>query len=163
VARLRGERWAEETGPGDLAAIFSLGEELIAAGPRGQIFARRQGGWLAVDAVDGAAYEGLWASGPKDIWAVGSQVRHFDGSAWTSIAPADGPGTTRCKSAPAAGVRGDSPDRAKAGYAGPERTEGTFATLPMALHAVWGAGPGEVWAVGDEGAALRCARGPRGK
>jgi hypothetical protein len=92
VARLRGERWDEEPGPGDLAAIFSLGEELIAAGPRGRIFARRQGGWLAVDAVDGAAYEGLWASGPKDIWAVGSQVRHFDGGAWTTIAPANGPG-----------------------------------------------------------------------
>lgn len=35
----------------------------------------------------------------------------------------------RCRSTPAAGGRGDSPDRTKAGCAGPERTESTFATL----------------------------------
>jgi iron complex transport system ATP-binding protein len=37
--------------------------------------------------------------------------------------------TRRCESTPVAGVRGGSPDRAKAGFAGPERTESTFATL----------------------------------
>jgi hypothetical protein len=35
----------------------------------------------------------------------------------------------RCKRAPAAGVRGDRPDRASAGYAGPERTESSIAAL----------------------------------
>jgi outer membrane protein TolC len=38
----------------------------------------------------------------------------------------------RCESTPAAGVRGGSPDRANAGFAGPERTESTFATLHSA-------------------------------
>jgi putative selenate reductase molybdopterin-binding subunit len=38
-------------------------------------------------------------------------------------------GIKRCESTPAAGVRGGGPDREKAGLAGPERIENTFATL----------------------------------
>jgi hypothetical protein len=40
-------------------------------------------------------------------------------------------GIERCRNTPAAGVRGDSPDKAKAGCAGPERTESAFLTLPI--------------------------------
>ncbi len=90
VARLKGERWAKEAGPGDsdLAAVFSAGEEIFCAGSRGTLFSRGAQGWKTLDAVD-AVYEGLWASGPKDLWAVGSLLRHFDGSAWSNL-PVEG-------------------------------------------------------------------------
>ncbi len=45
------------------------------------------------------------------------------------------PDSKHCESTPAAGVRDDGPDGAKAGSAGPERTESALATLPRPLMA----------------------------
>jgi hypothetical protein len=69
-------------------------------------------------------FEGVWGSGPSDVWAVGNHqtattpvagaIEHWDGTAWTAV-----------------------PNGAA-----------------YQLNAVWGTGPSDVWAVGEHGTIL---------
>jgi hypothetical protein len=89
VARWSGGAWGLESGPGgeELRAVVAMDDQVWVASSNAKIAARRAGQWAVVDTAEGR-YDGLWASSSKDVWAVGSLVRHFDGAAWTTLAQA---------------------------------------------------------------------------
>lgn len=107
---------------------------------------------------------GVWASGPRDVWAVGASgaLVHWDGAVWSSV-DAGAPGALNA-------VWGSGPrDVWAVGYEGALHWDGTTwsrstrgeawdpsygTTVTGALLSVWGTGPGDVWAVGEHGIAL---------
>ena len=119
--------------------------------------------WREVQPVGAnVAYSGVWASGPNDVFVVGSTadhgvILHFDGSSW-SIMP--GPPT-----GPLLDVWGTSATDVYAvgvgtimHYDGQSWTE-TLAA-PHRLAGVWAGSPTEVFTVGSSGAVLRGSATP---
>ena len=74
-----------------------------------------------------ASFNAAWGFGADDVWAVGSNLMHYDGAGWTAVvnsttaAVGDGTGTT---------ANTDT------------------------MNGVWGAASKDVWAVGTDGDAL---------
>lgn len=130
--------------------------------------------WVGGEVLDTYHYDGstwtsqtqtgfrydFWGTGAADVYSSGSQgTYHYDGSTWTS-SDADTSGTGE-------GVSGSSTsDVHVVGW----RFDGANNVVGMArhfdgnvwrsviedgdlkpLHAVWASGPGEAWAVGDDG------------
>lgn len=110
---------------------------------------------------------GVWGSAPNDLWAVGDggTVMRYNGTAWIALRPQEVWGSDRSVStAPLLGIWGSSrSDIWMVGGSGNivhwDGQSFTVSSLPgtTALAAVWGAGPGEVYVAGNEGAAWRCS------
>ncbi len=106
-------------------------------------------GWVAQVSGTTVDLDGAWASGPADVFAVGSggTIVHFDGRAY---APLDSGTTVALR-----GVFGFAPDEVYAvGDAGTILEWNGTSWVAQAsrttadLFAVWGSGPSDVWAVG---------------
>lgn len=106
-------------------------------------------GWVTVPqaAINLLAITGI---GPNDAWAVGaSTTLHFDGVAWTAVAPG--------VSAQLNGVGGASGDVYAVAYDGTIIHHDGFgfrndnASAASNQHAVWGTGPTTVWTAGQSG------------
>jgi len=41
--------------------------------------------WSVVPTLTTSFLAGVWGSGRSDVWAVGSGIRHWDGSAWSNV------------------------------------------------------------------------------
>lgn len=112
------------------AQSTSAQAEAMSCGNRADLAQLSHGKWATVqDGINGPSYRGVWGSGPRDVWIVGSRqngqhadallIHHFDGDTWQ-----DG-----------------------AGMLDPQ------GILPP-LNAVWGSDAVHVWAVGEEGTVL---------
>jgi hypothetical protein len=115
-------------------------------------------GWREVQPVAAnVAYSGVWASGPNDVFVVGTIddrgiILHFDGNAWQEMpAPPTGPVLDVW------GTSGSDVYAVGAGtllhYDGQSWTESLAAT--QRLSGVWGSSPTDVFAVGSGGMILR--------
>jgi hypothetical protein len=115
-------------------------------------------GWREVQPVAAnVAYSGVWASGPNDVFVVGTIddrgiILHFDGNAWQEMpAPPTGPLLDVW------GTSGSDVYAVGAGtllhYDGQSWTESLAAT--QRLSGVWGSSPTDVFAVGSGGMILR--------
>jgi hypothetical protein len=93
------------------------------------------------------AAQGVWGSGPNDVYLVGDSIFHWDGSLWSSVYAADG-----------LGVWGSGPNDV---YVVGGKTvdilhwDGSVWSPMVAPHQsytrVWGNGPNDVFAVGSMG------------
>ena len=90
-------------------------------------------------------FSGVWSSGPSDAWAVGSDIRHWNGSAW-SVAVSNvllqdvwGTGANDVWAVGSTGAI-----RHWDGAVWSTVASGSTASF----NAVWGSGPSDVWAVG---------------
>jgi hypothetical protein len=90
-------------------------------------------------------FSGVWSSGPGDAWAVGSDIRHWNGSAWSGAMD-----TVLLQDVWGTGAN----DVWAVGSSGAIRHWDGAVWSPVAsgttasLNAVWGSGSGDVWAVG---------------
>jgi hypothetical protein len=89
----------------------------------------------------------VWGTGPTDLWAVGDQAWHYDGSGWTSRRSGTyvalwgaGPGDLWLASDQRDLVRWNG---------------STFTVLNVRpganVRSLWGTGPADMWMVGDNG------------
>ena len=112
------------------------------------------GGWTAVTpAPTSSELQGLWGSGPNDVWAVGSAgaLVHYDGSSWTELVSS--PTSERLTS-----IWGSGPNDIWAvGFGGTILHfdgAGWNAVSPAPttddVYLVWGTGPDDVWASAAE-------------
>jgi hypothetical protein len=112
------------------------------------------GGWCSSSPQPGVIdLNGVWGSGPDDVWAVGAGgvIDHWNGSAWSIVDSATTQGLV--------GVWGSGPDDVWAVGTGgvidhwngtvwsPSATASGVGTSN--LLGVWGSGPDDVWAVGQ--------------
>jgi hypothetical protein len=124
-------------------------------------------GWTKVKTPTPQNLWAAWGNSPSDVWAVGDggAIVHWDGTRWS------GTGTTKTK-----GLRGvwgsgpddvwavgdNEPDAWAVHWDGHAWTESLVRPAPLVvganrapaaehLSAVWGSGPNDVWAVGDNG------------
>lgn len=69
---------------GSLFDVWGTGCDghLFAAGTRGTLLVRRDGGWERIAVPTSQSLRSLWGSGPDDVFAVGKQgvIVHYDGS-----------------------------------------------------------------------------------
>ena len=106
---------------GTPAAAWAVG------GWDGTILELQNGVFAIVSLGNTASFNAAWGFGAGDVWAVGSNIMHYDGTGWTAVvasttaAVGDGTGTT-----------------------------GNTDTM----NGVWGAASNDVWAVGTDGDAL---------
>jgi len=105
-------------------------------------------------------FDGVWGSGPDDVWAVGNSsvsatgvIRHWNGSVW-SAAPADALSSLWA-------VRGSGPNDAWAigDFGAIARWDGSTwsasnTNTQASLNDVWGSGPNDIWAIANPGAIL---------
>ena len=114
-------------------------------------------GWCSVDVPNPPAnFGGVWGSGNDDVWVVGDvgTIRHWNGSSWSSVESntlasliavwGDGPDHTRV-------VVGHTEGAGKLLLCGnSDCLAGKIGLVPK-LNCVWGSGPDDVWAGGDDG------------
>jgi hypothetical protein len=103
--------------------------------------------WRAVDSQTAHGLTSIHGSGPQDVWAVGSEIVHWDGTRWTLVEPfqleqAFFSVWVAAPNEPVVGLRG----------AIQRRMNGTWVRTPLAeqdalvpIGALWG-GEGELWA-----------------
>lgn len=162
-----GTKW-QSAGPADPAyavyaaapgEVFAL-QDSTQGGPNqpGGIWHLKNGAWSQAQVKAAQSLHALWGAGPGDVWAAGddaTEVWHFDGAAWSSVATglADGaPGLGALWGSGSKDVyavsrvgalvlhwngTGWSQNRASAGF--------------RSLSGVGGSGSGDVWLVGSDG------------
>lgn len=109
---------------------------------------------------------GIWGSGPSDVWAVGwwqngppgadgAIILHWDGAVWSSVAhpqsgglgPIWGSGPNDVWAVAGSGtLRWDG--TAWASMPG-VTVRGVYGDQPVVMKAIWGSGPADIWATGD--------------
>lgn len=174
LLHFQGAAWAPE-GPADAALsvyaagpgqVFALQASPAGGTAPGGVYQLAGGSWTLASTGATATLRALWGSSARDVWAVGddaSAAFHWDGSRWSAVPtgadPAVGLGA----------VWGAGPGEVwMASRAAPLllRWDGrTLAPLAAAaglrsLSGLGGSGPGDLWAVGGDGAILHRA-GPR--
>lgn len=118
-----GDKWSLVDAPKlDYHAVWGSAQNDVYAAASGGLVVRWDGkAWkLLVAPVEGNL-RAIWASGPKDIWAVGEEaaIFHSTGGGWApvTIDPFEVP-------------------------------EGDPIEVESALYAIWGSGPADIWAAG---------------
>ncbi|OJY23859.1 MAG: hypothetical protein BGO98_18150 [Myxococcales bacterium 68-20] len=118
--------------------------------------ARGEMEWVAVESQSTSRLEGIWGSGPNDIWAVGDNgtIRHLvNGASRWDIVPSP---TTEALH----GIWGSGPNDVWAvgdngtilrfdGSSWKKSTAAFAIGKKPRLAAIWGSGPNDVWIVGD--------------
>lgn len=142
--------WVRPTPQGNrLSAVTVLADgEAWAAGLGGAVLRRREGRWLAADSPTTSNLRAVAATGPNDVWIAGDAgtLLHFDG---VRLARVESGTKTNLRGAFAL-----SPNDAWfVGESGEVlhfdgKTVRGSSTASDALNAVWGSGPGDIWAVG---------------
>jgi hypothetical protein len=108
----------------------------------------------------GYCFTGLSGTGPADVWAAAAPgLFHFTGAGWAVEGPSDVSGAVWAASASEVFALQESisggatpPGGVWHLSGGTWSLETTDALAP--LRRVWGSGPGDVWAAGDDGASL---------
>lgn len=124
--------------PGGLTAalqsIWISGSEGVAVGFNDTVLRRSGANWVAVTVTPkvGTVLRAAWGSDAQNVWIVGGGQEGPNGEDFTGF-----PGKILFYNGTGAGER----------YTLPESDQ--------ALRAVWGSGPNDVWAVGDNGVMLR--------
>jgi cysteine-rich repeat protein len=95
-------------------------------------------------------YVATWAASPSDAWAVGDDIRHFDGTSWATA----GLSATECK-----GVWGSGTNDVHVVCGGSisdwNGSAWNTTTVPsLMMTAVWGSGPSDAFAVGWGGTVM---------
>jgi hypothetical protein len=121
--------------------------------------------WSDVGTAGGATgIQGIWGSGPKDVWAVTGKydtvssrtvgvALHYDGSAWSTMNITGSALLIAVSGTAANNVWAVGRDGASAHWDGNTWTSVATAAA-LSLSGVW-ASPAETWAVGENGAILR--------
>ena len=120
------------------------------------------GRWCAVTSPAGSPYSfnGIWGSGPSDVWIAGSPdlAIHWDGSTFTSATLGtdqtifgvwgSGPKDVWAFSTGDAFWHNETGDPRVSSWAASDRDAGTTTDWSAAVHAMWGRNATDVWAVG---------------
>jgi hypothetical protein len=163
------------------AAWGSSPSDVWAVGAAGAIEHWDGSSWSGTGTTDTTTLRGVWASGPGDVWAVGARppdawAVHWDGRAWTESVVLAAPATVPNQvplSEQLSAVWGSAPDdvwavgtddgsvgkgqivhwdgRAWTSFQTPMATSPGFSFPTLALYALWGSGPDDVWAGGGGG------------
>jgi hypothetical protein len=172
ILHFDGTDWTEATsffggGGGDLFDVWGSAPDDVWAvgwGSGGWIVHYDGNEWTTYPRPDTRPLKGVWGSGPEDVWAVGWDgfIIQFDGSQWRRK-----PSTTALNleaiwgSGPNAvwAVGADCcPEGVVLHFGGtrweqavvPVDTSDLYGDITFPFTDVWGTGPGEVYAVGDE-------------
>jgi hypothetical protein len=139
--------------PRVLNAVWSLGEKAWAVGEAGAIVQRSESRWSEVPGGVARGVRGLWLAS-DGLWAAGESgllMRRVDGL-WRSVPP---PASDTFEDIWASGdlllVLGSGGKV----YAFKNGQWSTESAASSNLNALWGAGPDDVWAVGDNGVIRR--------
>jgi len=159
ILQRRGGQWRETTLQREGSAVAGwavAANDVWVAGKYGEIMHWDGSQWTSQLAIPGhrGRWGDLWASGPRDVWLVGAQIAHWDGTAWR-VVPTPG-NTSGFRS-----VWGTGPDNVW--VAGAEGTllrwNGTTWTrmatgTTRTLTGLWAADPNDLWVSGEEGTLL---------
>ncbi|HVY49030.1 MAG TPA: hypothetical protein VHB21_24235 [Minicystis sp.] len=126
------------------------------AGTNGAFAVRHEGAWQELGGVFGLQppnHEAVAANGPDDVWVGGGDLEHWDGHAWSVVAPFDGSSSGRhivdlwAQGDALWAVEVDDVAGTSRVY---RRTGESFTEVVerYGLHAVWGSGPDDVWIAG---------------
>ena len=166
MLRWDGGSWRGVETDSDLATVWgSSADDVWVAGSRGTVL-RWNGARWSDFSIDGASLSDVWGRGPRDAWAVGSVVAHWDGLAWSELPLAELPIDRLELLAPYfesvwGGSDGDSLWLAGGdGFMATwnlvlQRRGGQWTNLtmpafvPARLHSGWSASNGETWIVGQ--------------
>jgi hypothetical protein len=184
VTHWNGTTWTklQAPTPQDLSAAWgSSSSDVWAVGDAGAIVHWDGSRWSGTGTTKTKALGGVWGSGPDDVWAVGDNppdgsAVHWDGHAWSESLVRPAPLLVGANQGPAAehlsAVWGSGPDdvwavgdngtnstgamlhrdgRARTPFPLPTATAPGFSLPTMALYAVWGSAPDDVWAGGGGG------------
>lgn len=168
VVRRDGAWSADRQGTADLHGIWgSAAGDVWAVGGGGAILhhAGTAAGWAAISSPVSNTIRGVWGRSAAEVWAVsGPRALRFDGAKWTAV-DAQAGADLRC----IAGRRGGSGDD-DVWAAGELAGQGVVLRLQAGtwvestrqpgvdmLRGIWVAESGEVWVVGNNGAAYRFA------
>ena len=136
----------------------------------GQKFADHWAGappWTAASLGDNRAARALWGSGPSDVWTsdcAAGYLGHWDGTGWSHLESIDngraiwgsGSGDVWMIEGYCDGFSVDSGPSSLIHWKGISGSyiagKDTQFTTTHNLHAIWGSGTSDIWAVGDSGA-----------
>jgi hypothetical protein len=162
--------WTNETLPpavGTLGAIFALhgtsGSDIWGVSSRQTVHFDGKS-WAGTSLSTGDQLRGVWASGPKDVWAVGGYahvIYRFDGTSWTLVTSPINHGSSSTGNGYHAIWGAASNDiyavGSKGGIAhfdgGGWSVSGAGVTTNW-LYGIWGSSGVDVWAVGSTGTLL---------
>jgi hypothetical protein len=132
---------SEPVATNTLWRVWGAGANVWAA-DQGSVFLRAAAGWTSIGGAMSYVSDG-WASGPTDVWAIGSGIEHYDGMTWSAVS-VGGTGTARA-------VWGTGPSDVyvtQAGglyhYDGMQWTQ-TASTASPDLENVWRTASGTFW------------------
>lgn len=140
--------------------VWLVGRAVDGEGNNGVVFRWNGGELKEVHRSKLVNGDGIWASGPNDIWVSGQPGAHFDGSSWKRIEESDYFTNS---------VWGTGPKDVwllsnSTGEGSIRHWDGTAITtmksVSPGLYGVSGSGPRDVWIVGAGGATLRYASSP---
>jgi hypothetical protein len=153
VLHYNGATWSIVTPP-FVSTLYAVsdggsGGTTWAVGANGGIYSYTGTTW-AYDPAAGIPVEGIYASGPSDVWAalLGGVTLHYNGTTWAMSAagvPLNGMWGTSSSN-----VFGVGPTGAYSIYNGTTWTSGHFPTT-RSFYNVWGSSATNVFAVGDTG------------
>ena len=160
AARWDGTKWTSIPVGGDLRDVTIAGDDVWIAGTgrdgKGVVL-RWDGSKFQPLVRSGSHFFNIWASGPNDVWAVGSEVLHYDGSTWNHVGETD---------FFASDVWGSGPDDVWLVSEGKQRgiihhwDGASFSTryeVSSPLQGISGNAKDNVWFVGHDGATVRFA------
>jgi hypothetical protein len=133
----------------------SSSSNVLAVGANGALLR-----WNGTDLVtqNGASdgyYEFLWGTGPTDVWAGGTSLAHWDGSAWTEVSRSDSYGGYTMWGLggnevwEASGLQFDFHHWDGTRWTSYPPPSGGHGGSPI-VRGMWGSSPGDVWAVSDD-------------
>ena len=156
VAHWDGVNWVESPQPtrANLTGVWGADGHYYAVGDQGT-FIELTASELLSNAPSTHLLNAVFGSAPDDVWAVGQDIVHWNGTSWSQV-PA--PGAVDLK-----GVWGSSPNDAWAvGSRGAflhfDGMAWNFAPSPTTedITGIWGSGANDIWAVGAGGSVLHC-------
>jgi hypothetical protein len=152
VLRYDGNTWTKVTsGTGahltDISGVSK--SDIWAVGSGGTTIHYDGSSWSKVNSATSRNLNGVWASGPSDVWHVGGHSYQCNCQPCNCVSTDAGQSCQTCCSTCYAGRIGH--------YDGTSWSSDNEST--EILHSVWGTGPGDVWAVGDDGMIRRHTSG----
>lgn len=131
-------------------------DDLFAAGDYGSVVRYRGTDWQQArySGSSSSSYGGIWGTAATDVWAIGAELAHFDGSSWTAESSptyVNYMGLWGSGRSDIWAVGGTYPSSGTIAHYDGTRWKHAVWSGGLALRGVWGSGANSIWAVGETG------------